>query len=54
MTIRKAITTWNLAVGQYALIWRFNMPFPEALRTCRLRRCGEHGYAALGPLIVEW
>jgi hypothetical protein len=40
MTIEKALTTRNLALGQLALIWRFNMRFPEALRTYRLRRCG--------------
>ena len=52
--IKRGLTSWNLALGQVALIWRYNMRFPEALRTCRLRRCGEHGYATLGPFIVEW
>ena len=54
MSFKNGLTTWNLLVGPVALIWRWNMRAPEALRTCRLRARGSHGYAALGPLIVEW
>jgi hypothetical protein len=54
MTIKSGITTWNLALGRIAFMWRWNMSVREAMRTCRVRRFGEHGYATAGPLIVEW
>ena len=54
MTIKHGLTTWNMDLGRVALIWRWNMRLPEAMRTCRLRRCGQRGYATFGPLIVEW
>jgi hypothetical protein len=55
MRIRYGLTTWNLCMGRIAFIWRWNMSFREAIRTCDLRRlrCG-HGYATAGPLILEW
>jgi hypothetical protein len=37
-----------------ALIWRWNMPLREALRTRRMKTCGRHGYLTAGSLIVQW
>lgn len=55
MRLRYGLTTWNLCLGRVALIWRWNMPLQEALRTCDLRRFDRgHGYATAGPLVVEW
>ena len=54
MRFRKGLTTWCVRVGRTALIWRWNMPVREAIRTGRLTSFGKHGYVAAGPLIVEW
>jgi hypothetical protein len=55
MRIRCGLTTWNVCLGHIALMWRWNMPLREAIRTCDLRRSRRgHGYATAGPLIVEW
>jgi hypothetical protein len=37
-------------------MWRWNMPLREAVRTLGLHRFPGrgHGYAAAGPLILEW
>ena len=54
METRKGLTTWCFRFGTASLIWRWNMPWHEALRTCSRRTYGEHGYLSSGPLIVEW
>jgi hypothetical protein len=55
MKVAYGLTTWNLSVGRIALMWRWNMRLGEAVHTCNWRRLGHsHGYAAVGPLIVEW
>ena len=54
MQIRHGLTTWNLSLGRVGLMWRWNMSLREALRTWQLQRRADHGYAAAGPLIVEW
>ena len=55
MKVAYGLTTWILTVGHIALIWRWNMRLREAMHTYDLRRQGRgHGYAAVGPLIVEW
>jgi hypothetical protein len=55
MRLRHGLTTWNLCLGRIAFIWRCNMSFHEALRTCDLRRFrGGHGFATAGPFILEW
>lgn len=54
MRVEPGLTTWNVGVGRIALIWRWNMRLPEALRTWRLCTCGQRGYVVVGPLIVEW
>jgi hypothetical protein len=57
MKLCKGLTTWMMWFGPTALIWRWNMPWCEALRTLRTLRAtsfGRHGYLAAGPLIVEW
>jgi hypothetical protein len=54
MTIKCGLTTWNVSVAGVGLVWRWNMRLPEALCTCSLHRFGRRGFAAVGPLIVEW
>jgi hypothetical protein len=54
MQFGKGLTTWCVRVGPTALIWRWNMPLREAMRTLRLTHFGRHGYVSAGPLIVEW
>jgi hypothetical protein len=55
MRIRYGLTTWIVCVGPVAMIWRWNMPLRQAIRTCHWRRHRNgNGYAATGPLIVEW
>jgi hypothetical protein len=41
-------------MGPTALMWRWNMPLREAMRTCRMKTAGRHGYLTAGPLVVEW
>jgi hypothetical protein len=41
-------------VGSTALMWRWNMPLRQAVRTRYLRTFGRHGYLTAGPLILEW
>jgi hypothetical protein len=54
MRIRNGLTTWNVSLGGVGFIWRWNMPVREAIRTWSLRRFSGHGFAAVGPLILEW
>jgi hypothetical protein len=54
MRFSKGLTTWCVRVGRAALIWRWNMPLREAMRTLRLIHFGRHGYFTAGPLIAEW
>jgi hypothetical protein len=54
MQFRKGLTTWCVRVGPTALMWRWNMPLREAMRTPGMRTLGRHGYLTAGPLIVEW
>jgi hypothetical protein len=54
MRFSKGLTTWAMRFGPTAFIWRWNMPWYEALRTLRATSFGRHGYLAAGPLIVEW
>ena len=55
MRIRNGLTTWNWWLGRLAFMWRWNMSFPEALRTYDVHRFRRgHGYATVGPLILEW
>ena len=55
MRMRHGLTTWTFGLGRVAVMWRWNMPFREAMRTYGLRSGGHgHGYATAGPLIVEW
>ena len=55
MRLRNGLTTWNMRLGRLGLMWRWNMPFREALRTCQLHRFGRgRGYAVAGPLVLEW
>jgi hypothetical protein len=54
MKFGKGLTTWVMLIGPTALIWRWNMPLREAVRTRQMRAVGGHGYLAVGPLVVEW
>ena len=54
MRFKKGLKTWCVRVGQAALMWRWNMPLREAMRTPRVKAAGRHGYLTAGPLIVEW
>jgi hypothetical protein len=54
MRFGKGLTTWCVRVGPTALMWRWNMPLREAMRTRGMRTLGRHGYLTVGPLIVEW
>ena len=54
MSFRTGLTTWILRLGSVAIIWRWNMPPGEAVRTCGLRRFGGRGYLTAGPLVLEW
>ena len=55
MRIRHGLTTWNFCLGRVAFVWRWNMGLREAIQTYDLRRFRRgHGYAAAGPLILEW
>ena len=54
MKLRYGLTTWNLCLGPIALMWRWNMPIYEAMRTRAMRTLGRHGYLTAGPLIAEW
>ena len=54
MRFSKGLTTWCLRVGPTALMWRWNMPLREAMRTSRVKTEGRHGYLTAGPLILEW
>jgi hypothetical protein len=55
MRIRHGLTTWTFGLRRVAVMWRWNMPFREAMRTYDLRSGRDgHGYATAGPLIVEW
>ena len=54
MRFSKGLTTWCVRVGPTALMWRWNMPLREAMRTRRVKTQGRHGYLTAGPLIVEW
>jgi hypothetical protein len=54
MRFNKGLTTWCVRVGPTALMWRWNMPLCEAMRTRGMRILGRHGYLTAGPLIVEW
>jgi len=54
MRFIKGLTTWCVRVGPTALMWRWNMPLGEAMRTRGMRTLGRHGYLTAGPLIVEW
>ena len=51
----RGLTTWIMRIGPTALIWRWNMPLHQAVRTRCMRLLGpRHGYLTAGPLIVEW
>jgi hypothetical protein len=55
MSFSKGLTTWCVRIGATrALMWRWNMPLREALRTGRMKTYGHHGYLTAGPLIVQW
>ena len=54
MRFSKGLTTWCVRVGRAALMWRWNMPLYEAMRTRGMRTLGRHGYLTAGLLIVEW
>ena len=54
MRFSKGLTTWCVGVGPIALMWRWNMPLREAMRTRGMRALGRHGYLTAGPLVVEW
>ena len=54
MKFCKGLTTWCMRIGPAALLWRWNMPLRDAVRTARFRSFGTHGFLTAGPLIVEW
>ena len=54
MRFSRGLTTWCVRVGTTALIWRWNMPLRETMRTRGMRTLGRYGYLTVGPLIVEW
>ena len=54
MSFRKGITSWVIQLWSVGLIWRWNMPLREAVRTLGRRTFGRHGYLTAGPLIVQW
>jgi len=54
MRFSKGLTTWCVRVGPTALMWRWNMPLRQAMRTLRVTSFDRHGYMTVGPLIVEW
>ena len=54
MKLSKGLTTWCMRIGPTALMWRWNMPIREAVRTARMSSFGAHGYLIAGPLVVEW
>ena len=54
MSFNTGLTTWIVKTRSVALIWRWNMPLREAVRTYGRRTFGGHGYLTAGPLVVEW
>jgi hypothetical protein len=54
MRFSKGLTAWVVQIGPTSMVWRWNMPLGEAMRTLRLTQFGRRGYVAAGPLIVEW
>jgi hypothetical protein len=44
MSVDKGLATWVMRLGQTALIWRWNMPLCEAMRTLRSKSFGRHRY----------
>ena len=50
----RGLTTWIMRIGPTALMWRWNMPLRQAVRTRCMKLSGRHGYLTAGPLIVEW
>ena len=54
MNFSTGLTTWVVQIGRTVLIWRWNMPMREAMRTLQMKTSGNRGRVAAGPLIVEW
>ena len=54
MSLKAGLTTWVVRVGRLSVMWRWNMHYDEAVRTHRVCRCQHHGYAAAGPMVIEW
>lgn len=50
----KGITSFVFKLNFASLIWRWNMPLRDAVRTYGQKNFGSHGYWMAGPLIVEW
>jgi hypothetical protein len=40
-------------MGAKCLMWRWNMPLREPVRTRRMKTAGRQGYLTAGPLIVQ-
>ena len=54
MSRGKGITSFVFKFDFASLIWRWNMPLRDAVRTYGRKNFGSHGYWMAGPLIVEW
>ena len=53
MSIHQGLTTWIVATRVFTIAYRWNMRFPEAMRTFRILR-GRRTVLACGPVVVEW